>query len=377
MFKFSILGVSHISDLYPNVKYKIALLQTMADLESRVVIYNMGGGAFYEGMSATTTFSKIPKILRFLRGYCSVVCRFFLSPSPNVYIVYPAVFLVLGFLLVPKRLRPVIFMDAFISLYDTIVNDRRLYSATSLRARLLYRMERAAFGAADHILVDTQENGLFYSKLFDIPRHKFHEVPLSIPQLSKTEKSRKKTESFFCVFMGSLVPLHGIETILQAVAALSINKEIHFVIIGDGQDGSIIRHYLSENPNANVTWYQGFYDTDFIAGKISEADLCLGIFGKSDKADRVLPYKLYYYAALGKPFLTRRTSCLSRILEETEEAGLWAGNSAEIVALISTFFEDRKRLYKAASAAQNLYQRRLVKEVIRDCLMSIFRQHAK
>jgi glycosyltransferase involved in cell wall biosynthesis len=52
--------------------------------------------------------------------------------------------------------------------------------------------------------------------------------------------------------------------------------------------------------------------------QIRNADICLGIFGDGPKAQRVLPYKIYYYLALGMPVVTAKTDTANRILAECQ-----------------------------------------------------------
>ena len=62
--------------------------------------------------------------------------------------------------------------------------------------------------------------------------------------------------------------------------------------------------------------------TDFIVQQIRNADICLGIFGDGPKAQRVLPYKIYYYLTLGMPVVTAKTDTATRVLAECQGLGI-------------------------------------------------------
>lgn len=307
MIELSILGVTHLSDLYPNVKYKMALISDQQNIKSHDVIYDLGKGGFYSSLGKFTFIAQLINQIKFLYGHLSVLLRFLLHRTDSVYVTYPGVFLVVFLSFLPNKIRPQIFLDAFISLYDTVVNDRNMLARNGWLAKLLYRLEHRAFSKSDHVLLDTVENAEYYSELFKLPIEKFVVLPLSIPDIAKVEETEGETK-FTCLFVGSLVPLQGISEVLIAARRLAHIPDLEFIIIGDGQEGYKISEFLSKSDTKNVIWKKGFFSTEYIRQAMASADLCLGIFGASEKAKRVLPYKIYHYCALGKPFLTQKNT---------------------------------------------------------------------
>ena len=55
---------------------------------------------------------------------------------------------------------------------------------------------------------------------------------------------------------------------------------------------------------------------DSIARHIAEADVCLGIFGDTTKTGRVLPFKIYSYASVGRAIVTGDTACMRELLDD-------------------------------------------------------------
>ena len=103
---------------------------------------------------------------------------------------------------------------------------------------------------------------------------------------------------FHALFVGKLIPLHGLETILAAAA---IAAEIPFRIVGSGQLESL----LADRP-ANVEWIP-WVEYEDLPGEIQAAGCILGIFGTGEKASRVIPNKAFQALACGKPLVTGDT----------------------------------------------------------------------
>ncbi|MFI5403949.1 MAG: hypothetical protein ACHQ1G_13505, partial [Planctomycetota bacterium] len=73
--------------------------------------------------------------------------------------------------------RPVV-LDAFLSPWDTVVNDRRLVAKGSLRARALFALERSALRLSDLVLTDTAAHADFMAGTFGVDRSRFVPIPV-------------------------------------------------------------------------------------------------------------------------------------------------------------------------------------------------------
>ncbi|MEX2367338.1 MAG: hypothetical protein WD601_12100, partial [Pseudohongiellaceae bacterium] len=174
---------------------------------------------------------------------------------------------------------------------------------------------------------------------------------------------------------------HGIGTILDAADRLVHIPGIRFHIIGDGQESWRISQYLESSRAANLIWERGMFSTEHIVHAIAKADLCLGIFAESPKAQRVLPYKIYYYAALGKPFVTRSTVCLRRYFPQTDNVLLCKmedDSGASLAGMIDHYYHNPEELNKAARESAELYQQYLSPQQLQVQLTGLFsRQQVK
>src|SRR6185312_10058680 len=65
------------------------------------------------------------------------------------------------------RGRPIVF-DPLVSLFDTLVLDRRRFAPRSPAGRALFALDRDAFGGADLVVADTEAHAAFYAERFGV-----------------------------------------------------------------------------------------------------------------------------------------------------------------------------------------------------------------
>ena len=322
------------------------------------------------------------KILAGIRGMLAhfmVVQKYvFSEKSDIVYVPYPAIFVVFLLSWLPRKLQPKrLVVDAFISLYDTVVNDRALLKESSLLARILYRIEKRAYLFSTKVIVDTPQNLDFLASIFLLEKYKLVSVPLSTDEHQfKPKKYRAEIGICRVLFVGTLVPLHGIQTILNAVSILSERRDITFRIIGFGQEAGKVEHWKLNNATT-LYWQRDWLPSALIAKEIERADICLGIFGSGHKTQRVCPFKIYAYAGVGRPIITGKTDWTEKLIEQTGEKFLETtpvGDAEKLAGMILKLADDSDQREKLALASRNLYDRYLsnsiANEKLLDCLQS-------
>ena len=240
------------------------------------------------------------------------------------------------------RGRPVIF-NPLVSLVDTLVGDRRRFEPDSLPARLLAAVDRRALRSAELVVADTQANADFLAELGGLsPEH------LAVCFVGAEERLFRPgwapEEPFTAVFVGKLIPLHGLETILEAAR---IAAELRIRVIGSGQLDDLLR---SRPPN--VEWIP-WVDYELLPGELRRAGCALGIFGTSPKARRVIPNKAFQALACGVPLVTADTHAARELLVDGEGALLLPPGDPAALA------EALRRLAADPALAQRLGKRGL------------------
>jgi glycosyltransferase involved in cell wall biosynthesis len=113
------------------------------------------------------------------------------------------------------------------------------------------------------------------------------------------------------LFYGQFIPLHGIDTVVRA-AKLTETDGILWHLIGTGQEVGRIRRLVAELKPANLEW-KHWVPYEELVQEIHSADVCLGIFGATEKAARVIPNKVFQVLASEKPLITADTPAVREL----------------------------------------------------------------
>jgi glycosyltransferase involved in cell wall biosynthesis len=289
------------------------------------------------------------KIIFFLKWLCSypkLILQFFQVEKPDVIVVgyLGHVDVIVIWLFAKVRRTPVVW-DAFISLYDTVVIDRKLIGQNNPLAILLFAWEWLACRAADLVILDTHAHAQFFVEQFGLSREKVRSVFVGV----EPEKFPRNSTDTGCLdrkfttvlFYGQFIPLHGIETIVEAARILK-DENINWVLIGKGQEALKIQKLLDESSLEKLTW-KDWVEYESLISYIHQADICLGIFGESPKASRVIPNKVYQILASGKPLITRISPAIKELLSE-KTPGVILVPAASPVLLAAAILDMRDKL---------------------------------
>lgn len=287
-------------------------------------------------------------LLRTALAYPRLIVRFLRSEAPDAVVVGYLGQLDVLVLYPFARLRGVpLVWDQFLSIYDTVVDDRGQLSPQHPLAKALFVWEWLACRAADRVLMDTRAHARYVVETFAVPPHKVEavwvgaETSVFPPATSDAVAGR---EGLSVLFYGQLIPLHGVETIIQA-ARLVRDLPIRFVLIGSGQEGALVRHLLDEEPLSKLEWHP-WLEYEQLIGALQRADVCLGIFGRSGKAARVIPNKVFQILAARRPLITRDSPAIREIFADGAEGVqlIPPDDPGALASALRSLLADRQRL---------------------------------
>ncbi|MEX2201005.1 MAG: glycosyltransferase [Dongiaceae bacterium] len=205
--------------------------------------------------------------------------------------------------------------DAFLSLHDTAVSDRAMVGRWNPVAGMLWLWDWLAARAASLVLLDTETHASWFARTFGLRSGRVAAVfvgvepenfaPLQPPPDNPDGRTR-------VLFYGQFIALHGIGTIVEA-ASRSDPAKLAWTLIGTGQEAPRVRRMLDARPVPNLEWIEWVPYAE-LRERIGAADICLGIFGQSGKAARVIPNKVFQILSCGRPLVTRDSPAMRELL---------------------------------------------------------------
>jgi glycosyltransferase involved in cell wall biosynthesis len=268
---------------------------------------------------------KIRFALRWLAAYPSLLWHYLRAPRHDATIVaYLGHFDVLLLWPLAKLHGCPVIWDAFLSLHDTIVSDRRLIGPRHPLARLVHVWEWLACRAADRVVLDTAAHVALFDRQYHLADDCVTAIMVGaeaaafapVPLLPAKARDGSSDGGLKILFYGQFIPLHGIETIVAA-AQRARGRPHRWILVGRGQESARISALIAEGPPARIERHD-WVPYEELGRHIAEADICLGIFGATGKAGRVIPNKVFQILTAGRPLITRRSPAILELLDGTE-----------------------------------------------------------
>lgn len=273
--------------------------------------------------------------------------------------------------LLAKLFRKRLIFDAFISLYDTYVNDRRVVSKFSLKAIKYFLWDFISTHLADIVLLDTKTHANYFKNKFKLNPEKIKIIYVGADnEFFKYTIKKEISNKFIIGFYGSFQPLQGVDFIVKA-AALIHDENIEFRVLGDGQTKKEVIKLAGSLKLKNIK----FFPRTTIEGVrdfIAEVDVCLGIFGSTEKARNVIPTKIYQAIAMRKPVITMDSPAIREIFKDRRNIVLIPNDDPSKLAEAIVNFKNNSQLKNYISLnAYNLFVKKLTPDKISLKLKSV------
>lgn len=260
--------------------------------------------------------------------------------------------------------KPILF-DAFTSHYGGYILDRKKFTQYSWRAKYYKFLDKWSCKLADAVLLDTQAHINFFVREFGLDKRKFRRLfvgtnsELFYPRDSFKEKRGK----FLIHFHGYYIPLQGVKYIIRAAKLLE-DHDIEFNLIGRGQTYPDDFKLAQELGAKNINFIESV-PYCALPEYISKADVCLGIFGNTDKTELVIPNKIFEALACKKPVITSDTTAIRELLKDGENVVLCKrANSEDLAAQIIKLQNDPQLKNKIAESSYQFFQDNLTEKQI-------------
>lgn len=261
-----------------------------------------------------------------------------------------------------RRGIPLVF-DPLISAYDKQLNERRKFGADSRAAHRLLRWERQLFARPDVVIADTAGHADYYRDLLGVPAERLVVLPVGADESLFAPRPPRDLGAGArprVLFYGSFIQLHGVPTIVAALARYA-GPPIACHFIGDGplraEAEAALRAGAGDRRQVEVS-FEAWLPIDALPERIADADLVLGIFGTTPKARRVVPNKVYQALAMGRPVITADTPAFDarfRLPEPAPIAFTEPGDAAALAAALERWASAPHLLAQRGATAARLF----------------------
>lgn len=233
-----------------------------------------------------------------------------------------------------KMEHKLIIIDFFISVYDTLIHDRKKIKDKGIIAKMCHYIDSITLKWANHVITDTKADAEYFVQEFHSDRSKFEtlylEADKSVYYQREQHKRTDLANKSVVLYFGSILPLQGVDVVLDAVKLLKDQEDIYFQIIGPIPD-------KYDKPIQDNVEYIDWLSQEELAEYIANADLCLaGHFnGEIEKARRTIPGKAYIYSAMGKSMILGDNEANHELFfEDTNHKFVEMGNARRLSQLI-------------------------------------------
>ena len=266
--------------------------------------------------------------------------------------------------------RPLIF-DALMSPSAALEQERKAGLAGKIIGPLAHRLEHRILRRADLVLTDTESHARFFAQQFGVSPRKIVAVPVGAievdapnPASAEGDSSRMDGE-FSVLFYGSMLPLHGIDVIVEAAGRVN-DLPIRFDFIGgDAKQARRLRQLCREFGVTRYSHRAWVPLEDLVRIEIPRAAVCLGgPFGGTPQARRVITTKTSQALALGGAVIVGAMEDECGFLDRHNCLLVPQADAEALAAALHWAYTHRDELPSIGRRGYALYRERLSQDVI-------------
>ena len=250
-----------------------------------------------------------------------------------------------------------LFIDPLISAFDKQVNERAKFASGSAKAQRLLAWERKLFALADRIIADTQAHADYFSDTLRIPAERIRVVPVGADEgVFTAQPATAPGDRVEVLFYGSFVALQGAEVIVEA-AGLCQGSRARWCLLGDGPTRAAAERRAAGLDNV---CFEPWISYENLPARIAAAHIVLGVFGSTEKTQRVIPNKVYQALACGRPVVTAATSAFPADLLDATDSGIsWvpAGDAQALADAVIALTDAAGTLAQVGTNSRRTYER--------------------
>ena len=161
----------------------------------------------------------------------------------------------------------------------------------------------------------------------------------------------KMPEGFVVMFAGAVGEAHGMECNLKAALITKENKDIHWVIVGDGRKLEWVQKFVKENGLEETVYTLGRFPSETMPLFFDKADVMLVSLTDSPLFNLYAPAKISSYMASGKPIIACLNGEGGEVVKDAKCG--WcvkAGDSEGLAMLVTELYGMDKSIFAEKGA---------------------------
>jgi glycosyltransferase involved in cell wall biosynthesis len=275
---------------------------------------------------------------------------------PDLYFITFRGYEILPFVRLITLGKPLIF-DEFINLVEWVVYEHHKFDAKSLPAKILRSFYRFWLKTTNLIVTDTKSHVKYSAKLMNLPIKKYCPLIVSTDEQTFKEQSRKnkaKKVIFNVFYYGSMLPLHGVNYVIEAMKLLK-DQPIELTLIGG--KGKIEDEVNQAKLDGIRIDYKTWVPFEELPGYIESANVCLGgPFGGTIQSQFVITGKTFQFMQMSRPTIVGHNQESGLFKDKVNALIVEQANAESLAGAILWGSQHREELSKIGLAGGELYR---------------------
>jgi glycosyltransferase involved in cell wall biosynthesis len=306
------------------------------------------------------------------------LCKLRLSGTKvDAYLLNFRGYELLPFVLLLAGKTPVIF-DEFINPVEVLTEHRKQRAGTFTGlimggwlylAKLYYLLLRRC----RIILADTEAHKAYTARLSNVPLERYAAIPVGTDEtLFKPGGGAPGKPIFQVFYYGSMVPLHGVEYLIEAAELLKDIPAITFLIAGKtARYADRITH--ADSNGAHITCLD-WIDFNDVPRYINESSLCVaGPLGGTVQSQYVVTGKTYQYFASAAVAVVGRNEATTIFEDKVNALVVQQADAQALADSIRWAYEHQNQLPSIAARGRALYEQQFSSAQIQEQLATILK----
>jgi len=166
-------------------------------------------------------------------------------------------------------------------------------------------------------------------------------------------------DGFKIMFAGNIGEAQDLESIMDAALKLRENKEIKFILVGDGRKMPFVQEFIKNNNLEETVYTVGRFPVEAMASFFNAADILLVSLKDDPIFNLTVPAKVQAYMSSGKPIMAMLNGEGSENIKEAECGfAVPAGDSEKLAQAIQTASQKHKEeLKKMGMNGKKFYEK--------------------